>query len=440
MPRVIFKCPHIKGGTALHAVHRKNYVGYIATREGVERIRQGGGLPATQKQRDVMAQILREFPLCRGMFEYEDYQAAPTRENASEFIRRALEDNLDRAVKKENYLKYIAMRPNVQKLGGHGLFSDSPGPLTLSQAAEAVAHHPGTVWLPIISLRREDAARLGYDSAERWKTLLTAQAAQIAEAMKIPLEQFRWYAAFHDQAHHPHVHMVCYSADGRSGFLTRQGIAKIKSDLAKEIFQHDLIEIYTRQTHRRDALTQEAGALIRALANQMQAGVLENERIEMLLLELSRRLKTLSGKKQYGYLKAPSKALVDEIVDELAKDSRISEAYDLWYEMREEVLRTYRDEIPERVPLSQQKAFKSIKNVIIKEALQLSVEEKFDGTVVARSTANLLRHMSNMFQEQAAPTAGAISFTDSKLRRKIQEKKIAMGHKPDDHEETMTLR
>ena len=440
MPYVIFKCPHIKGGTALHAAHRKNYVGYISTREGAECLRQSRDLPASKKQEEMIVQILREFPLSRGMYEYEDYQEAPTRENVSEFITRALEDNLDRIAKKENYLKYIAMRPNTQKLGGHGLFSDSPGPLTLSQVAETVAHHPGTVWLPIISLHREDAARLGYDSAERWKTLLTAQAAELAEAMKIPLEQFRWYAAFHNQAHHPHVHMVCYSADGKSGFLTKQGIVKIKSGIAKEIFQHDLIEIYTRQTHRRDALTQKAGVLIRKLAKEMQEGALKNKRIEVLLLELSRRLKTLSGKKQYGYLKAPLKALVDEIVDELAKDSRISEAYDLWYEMREEVLRTYRDEIPERVPLSQQKAFKSIKNVIIKEALQLSVEEKFDGTVVARSTANLLRHMSNMFQEQAAPTAGAISFTDSKLRRKIQEKKIAMGHKPDDHEETMTLR
>ena len=211
MPRLIFKCPYIKGGTSSATAHLENYVKYMATRNGVERIDPGRSeWPATSKQKKMVEQILRDFPLSRGMFEYEDYAAEPTRTNASEFITRALEDNYNQIAKKDNYLKYIATRPRAQRVGSHGLFTGEEDQLVLAQVAEAVAAHPGNVWLPIISLRREDAARLGYDKAEEWKALLSEYAMEMAEAMKIPWEDFRWYAAFHDEAHHPHIHMVCY--------------------------------------------------------------------------------------------------------------------------------------------------------------------------------------------------------------------------------------
>lgn len=263
MPRVIFKCPYLKGGSERAASHLHNYVRYMATREGAQHMAIGHEqLPATEEQRKMVAQLLREFPLSRGLFEYEDYQTAPTRGNASEFITRALEDNYDQIAKRDNYVSYIASRPRAQRAGAHALFTGSDAPLVLSQIAAEVAHHPGNVWLPIISLRREDAARLGYDDAGQWKNLIAGYAMEMAEAMKIPWEQFRWYAAFHDQGHHPHIHMVCYSADGRSGYLTREGIARIKSDLAKRIFHQELHELYERQTQRRDELTQEAGVVM----------------------------------------------------------------------------------------------------------------------------------------------------------------------------------
>ena len=373
MPRVIFKCPYIKGGAPRAVSHLSNYVRYMATREGAQHVAPSSAqLPATEKQRAMVEQLLRDFPLSRGMFEYEDYLAAPTRGNASEFITRALEDNYDQTAKRENYVSYIASRPRAQRAGDHALFTASDDPLVLSRIADEVAHHPGNVWLPIISLRRENAARLGYDSAEKWKQLMTGYAMEMAEAMKIPWEQFRWYAAFHDEAHHPHLHMVCYSADGKSGFLTKDGIARIKSGLAKEIFQQELHELYQRQTQRRDTLTQEAGAAMAELIRQMQTGALDSPSMERLMVHLAGKLKNLPGKKQYGYLQASLRSVVDEIVDELAKDSRVAAAYDLWYELREEVLRTYRDDLPERLPLSQQKEFKRIKNLVIEEALRLN--------------------------------------------------------------------
>ncbi len=409
MPRIIFKCPYIKPGTAKAAAHLNNYVRYVATRDGTDLFTPDkAGLPATKKQKAMVERLLRDFPLSRSMFEYEDYQSSPTRAAASEFITRALEDNVitgvptqaqrsglrgerrssgmdepsplgggegyeacDDAAKRENYVSYIAQRPRAERLGAHGLFNGTGDALELSKIAEEVANHPGNVWLPIISLRREDAARLGYDNARQWQALLSNYAPQIADAMKIPWEQFRWYASYHDEGAHPHVHMVCYSADGRSGFLDKEGIARIKSGLAKNIFRQELTEIYRQQTQRRDELVRQSGEVMKELIRQMLSGTLENPRIEQLMGELAQRLKSTSGKKQYGYLKAPLKAVVDEIVDELAKDSRVSSAYDLWYQLREEVLRTYRDDLPDRLPLSRQTEFKRIKNVVVEEAVHL---------------------------------------------------------------------
>ena len=453
MPRVIFKCPHIKGGTPKAAAHLGNAVNYYATRKGVQRIDPGKiNLPATENQINMVEKLVREFPLSKGLEEYADYQESPTRGHASEFITRAIEDNLDQISKMENYVDYIAKLPRAQRFGSHGLFTGSNEPLTLSKVQDEVAHHPGTVWLPVISLRREDAARLGFDNAERWKSFLSSYSVEMAKAMKIPLEQFRWYAAFHDESHHPHVHMVCYSADGKSGFLTAHGIERIKSGLAKEIFKNDLTEIYAKQTQRRDSLNQDSQKVLRQIIRQMQDGTLSNERIEQLMLELAKQLKNTSGKKQYGYLKPSVKSLVDEIVNELERDERVAAAYNLWYEMREEVLRTYKDDLPKRIPLSRQKEFKRIKNIVIQEAVQLGEQlEQNHAAPVASDTAagqrdddhssallfssvtRLLHHMSRIFQEQPPPVS-PVYHTDRKLLQKLREKKIAHGHKPDDHE------
>lgn len=371
MPRIIFKCPYLKGG-AKSASHLNNYVRYMATREGAQHLSPDRArCPVTEPQKQLVERLLWDFPLSRGLFEYEDYVAAPTQGNASEFITRALEDNADQISKRENYVDYIASRPRAQRRGSPALFTDTDEPLVLSQIADAVAHHPGNIWLPIISLRREDAARLGYDDAAQWRELLTGFAPEMAEAMKIPVEQFRWYAAFHDEAHHPHLHMVCFSADGKSGYLNTDGIEKIKAGLAKEIFRQELHELYGQQTMRRNALTQDARELLQQITEQMQNGTLENPQIEQLMVYLSDQLKTTKGKKQYGYLKAPLKSVVDEIVDELQKDERISQAYGLWYELRDEVLRTYRKDLPKRLPLSRQKEFRQIHNLVIQEAVRL---------------------------------------------------------------------
>lgn len=368
MPRIIFKCRYLKNAAA----HAENLVTYVATREGVEKIpRNRRSLPATEKQKQLIADILAWFPDSDRLFEYEDYQDSPTVENASELISAALDQNLDQLSHQEVYIQYIATRPRAEKLGAHGLFSDEDTPLVLSRVAEETARHTGNIWTPIISLRREDSARLGYDNAAAWMALLRKQRNVFAEQMKIAPENLRWYAAFHNEGHHPHCHMIVYSVDPREGYVTKPAIEKMRSSLAREIFQQDLLQIYSEQTERRNFLTAESRDSLRALLEQMRIGTCTSPVMEGLMSQLAERLKYTAGKKQYGYLKAPLKELVNQIVDELAKDERVAAAYAQWQELRNDVLRTYKDYLPEPLPLSQQKEFKQIKNMVIAEAVSL---------------------------------------------------------------------
>ena len=369
MARIILKCPYLKGGKKT-AAHLNNLVKYIATRDGVEKMESGHKLwHSTKKQKDLIAQILREFPDARDLFEYEDYLENPNRANASEFITIALEQNLDKISGREKYLDYIANRPRVEKFDSHGLFTAGDEPLVLSQVADEVSGHTGNVWTPIISLRREDAARLGYDNAPAWKALLSEKAVELAENLKIHPDHLKWYAAFHNESHHPHIHMVCYSIDPREGYLTKQGIKKMKSSLANEIFRQELIPLYGEKTQRRDDLKEQAAESMRELIRQMKNGVLQSDHMEQLITHLAERLQTVRGKKQYGYLKSDLKNIVDEIVDELAQDSRVSEAYRLWWEVRGRIESIYTETPSEPPPLSRCDDFKPIRNMVIQEAL-----------------------------------------------------------------------
>mgnify|MGYP000904881621 CR=1 FL=1 len=369
MPRLILKCPYFRGGSKKASAHLGNLVNYIATRNGVEKINIGNrNLFSTTKQEELIYQIIKEFPNTKNLFEYEDYINNPTMENASEFISIAIEENFDKIGKRKNYVDYIANRPRVEKMGKHGLFTGGDDNLILSKIADEVANHEGNVWTPIISLRREDAARLGFDNAENWHNMLSYYAIDIAESLKIKPENFRWYAAFHNEGHHPHVHMICYSTDPKEGYLTKKGIEKMKSGLVKNIFGKELEEIYIEQSKRRDELKQASREMLLQLISEMKNSTFQNSKVEELFIDFAEQLKFSKGKKQYGYLQPKLKTKVDGIVDELAKDERIKKAYNLWYEMRNEVLNSYMDKLPEPLPLSQQKEFKSIKNMIIKEA------------------------------------------------------------------------
>lgn len=369
MAKIILKSPYLKPNAK---VHIENYIRYIATRDGAEPAKNSTNtIPAFKTQKKLVDKLVKIYPDSKELFEYEDYLSHPTRENADELIMRIAEMHSELFGDREKYVKYIAERPRVEVISSHGLFTDEGVPIILSDVAKEAAESESNIWTHIISLRREDAERLGYNCADEWMNLIRANRNMIARNMKIAPENFRWYAAFHNESHHPHVHMIAYSTNPNEAYLTKNGIREIKSTLAKQIFRQDLISIYEKQTEYRDELKANSREVIEKIISKINSGVYDNPKLEEMLLTLADRLSKTSGKKVYGYLKADVKSIIDSIVDELAADERIFALYDLWCEQRESVIRTYTDEIPKHVPLSQNKEFKSIKNAVIQEAMNI---------------------------------------------------------------------
>lgn len=369
MARLIVKWRYIKPGAPKQGEH---YVDYIATREGVEiEGEKWKDEPATKEQEKLVNRLIDDFPDCKDSFEYQDYLFAKTKYTATTFIDKAIEENVDRIGKKENYIGYIAMRPRVEKSGSHGLFSYSDEPIKLSKVAKEVGNHDGVVWTTIISLKREDATKLGYDNLPAWKTLLRAKSQDLANAMSVPVTDMKWYAAFHNESGHPHVHLVSYST-GKEPYMTRQGLEKLKAAYAHEIFKNDLYEIYEKQTEYRDELRAESKKKIAEIIRDINDKEYENETIELMLKTLAEKLQKHKGKKVYGYLPKEIKNLVNGVIDELMRDSDLQKLYELWYEQRENVLKTYRDKMPERLPLSANEEFKSVRNAVIAEVLNIS--------------------------------------------------------------------
>lgn len=366
MAQIIAKFGYLKGKS------RGGYAKYIATREGVEKLDESlRERPVTQSQQEFIQKLLEDFPDSKDLLEYEDYQKSPTLGSASEFISQAIELHMGELSGRSGYLKYMGTRPRVEKQGSHGLFSYTGEPISLHKVAQEVDAHRGNIWTAIYSLRREDAQRLGYDTAARWRDLLRSQAITLAEGLKIPPTHLKWYAAFHNEGHHPHVHLIAYSTKPGEGFLTKQGMEKIRSALAQEIFRQDLVSVYERQTAYRDELRRASREKVAGLVEQISGGACENPKLESLLRELAGQLSNVKGKKVYGYLRPELKALVNQIVDELAKDERIAQLYDLWYQDKQAARNVYDERPLQRVPLSENPDFKPVRNAVIQAAIVL---------------------------------------------------------------------
>ena len=363
MARLIVKSPYIKCGGGKGA---GGYLKYIATRERVEIIPDDR--PPTQKQTQLIEKLVKDFPDAKELMEYEDYLSHPTKATASTLITLALESNWDRLSSTEGYAKYIALRPRAERLGEHGLFGDDDA-VDLAAVADELDHYTGNVWTHIISLHREDAERLGYNHADTWRTLLRTHRNDIAAAMKIPPEDFRWYAAFHDEGNHPHVHMMAWSAKPNQAYLSKDGIRQIKSTLTNQIFCQELLHVYEQKSKSRDELVSEARKAMLELAKAMREMTCIHPEAEQMIWDLSRQLGQVGGKKTYGYLPKPMKKLVDAIVDQMARLPTVDTCYQTWWELQCQV-EDYYSEGKKRLrpPLSQQKEFRQIKNAVIHEA------------------------------------------------------------------------
>ena len=334
----------------------------------------------------------------------------------------------------EGYMAYMATRPRVEKQGSHGLFTSAGEPVVLAQVAGELDSHRGPVWTLIVSLRREDAQRLGFDTAARWRDLLRSQAITLAEGLKIPPTNLKWFAAFHNEGHHPHVHLIAYSTNAKEGFLTKQGMEKIRSALAQEIFRQDLVSVYERQTAHRDELRRASREKVAGLVEEINRGGCENPQVEQLLRELAKRLSQVKGKKVYGYLRPDLKALVSQIVEELAKDEHIATLYDLWYQDKQAARNVYDERPLQRVLLSENPDFKPVRNAVIRAAVELDVEQRqtqnqnYAPPLLTMAT-RLLRQVGQIFRQQFQIDPPVARLVDSKLRQKIAEKKLAHGQK-----------
>ena len=325
----------------------------------------------TENQKQLIFELLKINSDGKKLPEYSDYLKNPSKENASELLSELLEQSADLIAGKEILVKYVAERPGVEKLGKHGLFSDSDNEIVLAQAQKNIAEHQGNVWSHVISLTREDAERLGYITPEMWRNLIMRHTDDISKAQNIRLENLRWYAAFHNTAHHPHIHLLVYSTDIKEGFLTENGIEQIKSAFANDIFHNELYQVYKKQTDVRDKLRSEAESVMKNMLSELQNNNQVDPQLEQLVLKSHFQLQNSKGKKVYGYLQPNIKKTVDRIVAELAKNPVLKKMYDEWCALEQQKYETYTSAVQKFPPLEENKAFKPIKNAVIQAILQM---------------------------------------------------------------------
>ena len=411
LSQIIVTSRYLKSGTQKSKNKRRNYTKYIATRETVE-VRDQNTIDrndnATKNQKELIDDLLSDFPEAKRYLEYEDFKANPTVENASELISTIIERNADIIGNRQNFVGYMAMRPGVEKRGSHGLFNEKDEPIILNQAANEIAEHKGNVWSHVVSLRREDAVRLGFDNSDAWRELVKRHISDIAKAQNIPLCNLKWYAAYHDTTHHPHIHLLVYSTNPKQGFLTKAGIDKVRSVFANDIFHDDLQSIYQEQTVSRDELKAVSKNEFESIVNMIASNDHTDPQLEELIRKLYIQLQNVKGKKVYGYLPMEIKETVNKIFSELAKDENIQQLYDKWCSLERLKYKTYTQKKAELPELVDNKVFQPVRNMIIRTVLNM---KPFDANTEIEGSEpndeyfdNTPQNMSPLFDE-AEPLA-----------------------------------
>ena len=367
----------------------------------------------------MIASIVKKYPASAEYPEYVEYLQRKEKASATDFIDAFVERNSDRIGNFKKLVSYIAERPSVEKLGWHGLFSQTDDKIDLDAVANEVASHQGILWTHVISLRREDAERLGYNNAQAWKKAIRRNVISIAEAHKIKVSDLRWYAAFHNTTHHPHVHLLVYSRDPRTGYLTNKGIESMRSAFARDLFRNEQYKLFQMETQQRDLLKQKVNK------------ILDN-------MDISReQLDGYRGKRVYGYLPKPIKETVNKIVDELAKEPTVSQMYDAWCEIKRAKLSVYSEKEKPPVPLSENDVFRSIKNTILQKSVYLMQLSHLEGVTkenFQHSVGSFYKGLSTILAKLIGSDChrklnNLEGQVDSKLRQQINEKKVAQGLK-----------
>lgn len=428
MAKIFFTCNYYKNPARANTGRLLRYIG---TRESVEKLPTGiDHSPSTVRQQRLIADIVKSFPHSREYVEYQNYETDSTKSNATNFINAVIERDDVRRLDK--LMTYIAERPGVEKIGTHGLFTQTDDKIDLDEVAEEVNAHNGIVFTHILSLRREDAERLGYNNAHAWKDLVRRNVAEIAEAHNISLSNLQWYAGFHNKDHHPHIHLVVYSKDGKQGWITKKTIEDMRRLFGNDIFRNEQYKLFQIETQQRDLVKERVRDLIEDVFSMYPV----SWEMQYLFETLRQQLKNHSGKKVYGYLPKGIKETVNKIVAEFAKDEDVAELYAEWNKINREKLFLYYEKKEPDIPLENNKEFRSLKNDIIRAAVQMdtylvnqgySTEQKvgFLFTNVFRAFLRLFQNNYNRHTTQLGRQM------DRKLMSAIEAKKAAHGLKTD---------
>lgn len=467
MSQLIVTSRYLKNGNQKNKTKRRNYTKYIATRETVEIRSQkfvDRNANATKNQKQLINDLINDFPESKRYLEYEDYEREPTIENAGELISTIIERNADVIGNRQNFVGYMAMRPGVQKRGSHGLFNEKDKPIILDRAANEIANHKGNVWSHVVSLRREDAVRLGYDNSEVWRELVKRHISDIAKAQRIPLCNLKWYAAFHDTTHHPHIHLLVYSTNPKQGFLTTKGIDQIRSAFANDIFHDDLQSIYQEQTISRDELKAVSKTEFENIVDNICQGNFDCPLLEELVRKLYSQLQNVKGKKVYGYLPPEVKETVNNIFSELAKDENVRQLYEKWCSLERLKYKTYTQKEKVLPALTENKVFQPVRNMIIRTVLDMdspmvdvvvqdpelivpniydsdveiytSIDGKthFGNAMIANTVIGLFVNLSRCIEEDYVQKYKPVKqMVDRKLRQMILKKKQELGVKDENN-------
>lgn len=371
---------------------------------------------------------MKSFPQSCEYEEYKTYSDEPSKSNTTNFINAVTERNdvsrLDKLV------SYIAERPGVEKLGSHGLFSQTDDKIDLNEAAEEVNNNGGTVFTHIISLRREDAERLGYNNAKEWRNLIRRNVTEMAVAHNISLSNMKWYAGFHDKDHHPHIHMIVYSRDGKQGWITKKSIEDMRSLFGNDIFRNEQYKLFQAETQQRDLVKERVKGMLEDVISVFPV----YEEMQVLFETLQKQLRDYTGKKVYGYLPKNIKETVNKIVAEFAKDEDVAELYAEWNKINREKLSLYYEKKEPDIPLEDNKEFRSLKNDIIRAAIKSDTylvdtgysSEQRIGFLMNGVFRSFLRLFQNSYDRHADRFGKQI---DRKLMSMIREKKAAHGIK-----------
>ena len=420
LSQLIVTSRYLKSGNQKIKNKRRNYTKYIATRETVE-VRDQNTIDrndnATKNQKELIDDLLIDFPEAKRYLEYGDYIADSTVENASELISTIIERNAYIIGNRQNFVGYMAMRPGVQKRGSHGLFNEKDEPIILDRVANEIANHKGNVWSHVVSLRREDAIRLGYDNSEVWRDLVKRHISDIAKAQRIPLCNLKWYAAFHDTTHHPHIHLLVYSTNPKQGFLTTKGIDQIRSAFANDVFHDNLQSIYQEQTLSRDELKAVSRTEFESIVRKIQQGGFDDPQLENLVLKLNSQLQKVKGKKVYGYLPPDVKETVNSIFSELAKDNNIRQLYEKWCSLESLKYKSYTQKEKELPPLVDNKVFQPVRNMIIRTVLDMNDFSKISEPEFLENSDGILENFSEeiplQFDESEQSENDKVAFSDN---------------------------